>query len=259
MNTSSKQSAVVAALILAASMTLAGCGGGDDAEASADGTATPAWDSTPADPNATSSAPAETPAATTPPAETPAAEAGQPPAEGADGATGGSAPGNAPGGGDANGAAPEGGGAEGGAGGDAGAGGTEDPPVDPVDQPFDACSMGAAAITDILGATTTEDMSDPAAFGPACAWTNAAGHEVAVSVAGYDDWVGMDDLLGGDAQPVDDLGTEAWASTGSPSNVQVAWRRDEISVSVAASLESGAEKMVNVARAVDAALLAAGY
>ncbi|WP_420814348.1 hypothetical protein [Jiangella ureilytica] len=102
-------------------------------------------------------------------------------------------------------------------------------------------------------------MSDPAEFGPACAWTGTNGHEIAVSVSGYDDWVGIDSLLGGDAHAIDDLGSEAWASLGSPSNVQVAWRRDDISVSVAASLDSDGEVVLDTARAIDAALLAAGY
>ena len=261
MNTSSKRSAVVAALMVAAAVALAGCGGDDSPEASGDSTATPAWDSTPAGPGAAPTDAGETPAAAEAPEEAPAAEAGQPPADGGDAsgaaAEGGDASGAAAEGGDASGAA----GTDGGTGGTGGDGGIEDPPAaDPIAQPIDACALGVEAITAVLGAgPTPEDMSDPAEFGPACAWTGAGGHEITVSVSGYDDWVGIDSLVGGDAQEIDDLGSEAWASLGSPSNVQVAWRRDDISVSVAASLDSGGEVVLDTARAIDAALLAAGY
>lgn len=264
MNTSSKRSAVAAALMVAAAVALAGCGGDDSPEASGNSTATPAWDSTPADPGAAPTDAGDTPAAAEAPEEAPAADAEQPPADGGDAsgaaADGGDASGAAAEGGDASGAAGTDGGT-GGTGGTGGDGGTEDPPAaDPIAQPIDACALGVEAITAVLGAgPTPEDMSDPAEFGPACAWTGASGHEIAVSISGYDDWVGIDSLLGGDAQEIDDLGSEAWASLGSPSNVQVAWRRDDISVSVAASLDSGGEVVLDTARAIDAALLAAGY
>jgi hypothetical protein len=246
---------------VAAGVALAGCGGDDSVDSAGDSTATPAWDSTPADPGAAPTEPGESPAAAEAPEEAPAADAGQPAADGGDAAgdqAGGDASGAAADGGDASGAAA---GTDGGTGGTGGDGGTEDPPAgDPIAQPIDACTLAVDAIAGVLGAgPTPEDTSDPAEFGPACAWTGASGHELILSVSGYDDWVGIDSLLGSDAQEIDDLGSEAWASLGSPSNVQVAWRRDDVSVAVAASLDSGGEAVLDVARAIDAALLAAGY
>ncbi|RIQ18897.1 hypothetical protein DY240_20720, partial [Jiangella rhizosphaerae] len=140
-------------------------------------------------------------------------------------------------------------------------GGTDDPPpADPVAQPIDACTLGAEAVAGVLGANPVpEDVSDPAGFGPSCAWTGATGHELIVDVSTFDDWVGAADLPGGGAEAVTGLGTEAWASLGAPSNLQVAWRRDDVSVTLAASLDSGGAELVDVARIIDAALLAAGY
>ncbi|TDD72346.1 hypothetical protein E1262_03300 [Jiangella aurantiaca] len=260
MITSSKRSAVAAALILSAG-ALAGCGGDDDADAAGEVTPTPAWDSTPADP-APNPADGETPAATEAAdgaaEEEPAAAPGQP-AEGGE-ESAGQPPGGTPG--DAAGAPADDDGS------DAGAeqpppdpGGTDDPPpADPVAQAIDACALGAAAIAGVLGANPTpEDISDPADFGPACAWTGTTGHELIVDVSTFDDWVSAADIPGGGAEGVADLGTEAWASLSAPSNLQVAWRRDDVSVTLAASLGNGGTELVDVARIIDAALLAAGY
>lgn len=261
MITSSKRSAVAAALVLSAGV-LAGCGG-DDTEASGDATPTPAWDSTRGAAPTNTDAPAETPAATEAAgggADEPQAAPDDPVSDGgdqagppADGGTGGT-------GGDAAGAP-----ADGGTGGDGGGqqpqpdpGGDDDPP--PVPQPIDACALGADAIAGLLGAgPTPEDMSDPEGFGPGCFWTGATGDELALHVSTFDDWISAADLLGGGTENVDGLGSEAWASLSAPSNLQIAWRRDDVSVSVSASLGSGGTQLVDVARAIDAALQAAGY
>jgi hypothetical protein len=258
--TSSKRSAAAAALMLAAGFALSGCGGDDDAGAAGDSTATPAWDSTRA-PGAAPGEDGETPESTDAPSDAPAADDGQPAAEGGDAPAdqpGGDAAGE--GGASGEGGAPDDGGDASGDEGGADGGAQGPPPVAPAGDPVDACALGAEAIAGVLGAgPTAEDLSDPSAFAPACSWTGAGGHEIIVSVAGFDDWVGLDDLVGSGAEAVDDLGSEAWASLESPSNAQVAWRRDDISVAVAASLDSGGEAMLDVARAIDSALREAGY
>ncbi|WP_157574567.1 hypothetical protein [Jiangella muralis] len=248
MITSSKRSAVAAAVILSAA-SLAGCGGGDDA-ASGAATPTPAWESTPGEGPTNADAPDETPAA-----EDPQAAPDEPVQDG------GEEPGGQPAdGGDAAGAPADGGtSSDGGQQPDPGGGddGEGDAPP-PVAQPIDACTLGADAIATLIGAAPTpEDMSDPAEFGPSCGWIGAGG-ELVVSVSTFDDWVSADGALGS-AENVDGLGAEAWASLSAPSNLQVAWRRDDVSVSVSASLASGGAELVDVARAIDAALLAAGY
>ncbi|PZF86405.1 hypothetical protein [Jiangella anatolica] len=251
MITSTKRSAVAAALVLSA-VALAGCGGDDDPVA--ESTPTPAWDSTapaPAPTDAEGETPAATPAADD--TEAPAADGGQ---DGGDGATG-------PAGGDAAGApAGEGDTGSDGAGEQPDPGGAdEDPPAgDPVAQPIDACTLGVEAIAALIGANPTpEDTSAADGFGPGCAWTGATGQELVLSISTFDDWVSAADLLGGGTEDVTSLGTEAWASLSAPSNLQVAWRRDDVSVTLAASVASGGDTLVDVARIVDAALLAAGY
>lgn len=185
--------------------------------------------------------------------EAPVDDGGEPPAgDPADGGTGGT-----DGGGDAAGAPADGdtgGGEQPDPGGDDGDG--DAPP--PVAQPIDACTLGADAIATLVGpAPAPEDLSDPAEFGPSCGWTGAGG-ELVLNVSTFDDWVGAAGALGA-AETVDGLGTEAWEALGAPSNLQVAWRRDDVSVSVSASLASGGAEIVDVARAIDAALQAAGY
>lgn len=257
MITSSKRSAVAAALILSAGV-LAGCGGGDDDAASGAATPTPtptpAWESTEA-PGGAEGTPAATEDRQAAP-DAPVDDSG----ELADGGTGGTS--GTDRGGDAAGAP-----ADGGTGGDGdgqqpqpdpgGDDGDGDAPP-PVAQPIDACTLGADAIATLIGAApTSEDMSNPAEFGPSCGWIGAGG-ELVLSVSTFDDWVGADGALG-TAENVDGLGTEAWASLTAPSNLQVAWRRDDVSASVSASLASGGAQLVDVARAIDAALQAAGY
>lgn len=252
MNTSSKRSAAAAALILSAGV-LAGCGGGDDDAASGASTPTPAWESTPGGAAPTDAVVEETPAATDDPQaapdapEAPVDDGGEPPA--GDPAAGGDAAGApADGGTDGGGQQPQP---------DPGDDGDGDAPP-PVAQPIDACTLGADAIATLLGAAPTpEDLSDPAEFGPSCGWTGAGG-ELVLNVSTFDDWVGAAGALGA-AETVDGLGTEAWAALGAASNLQVAWRRDDVSASVSASLASGGAELVDVARAIDAALQAAGY
>ena len=262
MISSSKRSAVAAALVLSAGV-LAGCGGDDDAEAGGESSATPAWESTPA-----GAAPTD--------AETPATDGGtEEPAAPGGAAESGEAPADPPAGGtegDAAGA-PDDGGTEGDAAGapdDGGTGGeqpppdagdAEDPPAaDPIAQPVDACTLGVEAIVGVLGANPTpEDTSEATEFGPGCSWTGSTGHELIVDISTFDEWVSAADMLGGDTEDIADLGTEAWASLSAPSNLQVAWRRDDVSVTLAASLDSGGDTLVDVARIIDGALLAAGY
>lgn len=256
MLTTSKRSAVAAALVLSAGV-LAGCGGGDDAEAGDESSATPAWESTPAGAAPTD---AETPAteATDGGTEEPAAPGGA--------AESGEAPADPPAGGTEDDAAGDAAGApdDGGTGGDQpppDPDDAEDPPAaDPIAQPVDACTLGVEAIAGVLGANPTpEDTSEATEFGPGCSWTGSTGHELIVDISTFDDWVSAADMLGGDTEDVADLGTEAWASLSAPSNLQVAWRRDDVSVTLAASLDSGGDTLVDVARIIDAALLAAGY
>ncbi|WP_116948025.1 hypothetical protein [Jiangella endophytica] len=257
MNTSSKRSAVAAALILSTGV-LAGCGG-DDADASAEATPTPAWESTRGAAPTNADAPTdETPPATEADAgaeepqaapEQPVADGGDapadPPADGGDG--GGDAAGPPADSGDGGGQQPQ-----------PDPGGDDDPP--PVAQPIDACALGAEAIAGLLGANPApEDTSDAEEFGPGCFWTGAAGDELVLNVSTFDDWISAADQLGGGTENVGDLGTEAWASLSASSNLQIAWRRDDVSVALSASLGSGGAQLVDVARAIDAALQAAGY
>lgn len=119
----------------------------------------------------------------------------------------------------------------------------------------DVCTLGTDAIADLLGAgaTPTADEADPGT----CFWTNASREELIVDVSSSDEWVPASALPGYTAEPVPGLGEEAWASLGSPSNLQVAWRRGNISASISASLDNGGSDLIDVAQTIDAALRSA--
>ncbi|TDE00134.1 hypothetical protein [Jiangella asiatica] len=237
------RSAAVAVAVVALGVVLAGCGGDDGQPAAATGNPSatePAEAPVSPTPAATTTAAPATPPATdaAAPAE-PAAPAGeeQPAAEGEPPAAEPETP--AP---DVPPAEPP---AE-----------PDDPAPDPPASAADVCTLGAEAITGLLGAGAAPmpEEADP----NVCFWSSPAGQELVVSVSPYDDWVPADAVPGTRPQAVPDLGDEAWASLGAPSNLQVAWRRATISASVSASLPSGGSELPDVARAVDAALRAAG-
>ncbi|WP_026874155.1 hypothetical protein [Jiangella gansuensis] len=244
--------AAAVAAVVALGAVLAGCGGDDDPQALA--TTTPAATAeAPATPTADPAAPTETPATTAPADPVPPHTAEQPPAaEQEQPPAGETAP-------DPDPAPPV----------EPPAAETDpEPETDPGTEPdpgtdgapdgsaAQVCTLGAQAITGLLGASATPvaDEADPGI----CYWTGEGGQELIVSVSTYDDWVPAGAVPGTPPTAVSGLGDEAWASLGASSNLQVAWRRASISASISASLASGGTALPDIARTIDAALQASG-